>query len=133
MNQEHKPEELPEQEALVTAGTCTEEQVVPVDETEAESETVAESVIEADEELTSGPADGAMAPEDLNVVIEQLCVSKADEFHQLGYDQITGLDIWNCVSSKYKELPPMHKLVNDILSLRTNKFMNWLLIKAQTE
>jgi len=130
MNQEHKPEELPEQpepEALVATGECNEEQENPAEGAETSS------VIEAEGEATSEPADGGLSPEDLNVVIEQLCVSKAQEFHMLGYDQITGLDIWNCVSSKYKELPPMHKLVNDILSLRTNKFMNWLLIKAQTE
>lgn len=74
-----------------------------------------------------------MSTEVLNATIEELCTSKAQEFQLLGYDQVTGLDIWHCVSNKYKEIPPVHKLVNDILSLRTTKFMNWLMIKAQTE
>ena len=38
---------------------------------------------------------------ELNAMIEQLCESKADEFHLIGYDQVTGADVWECVSDKY--------------------------------
>jgi hypothetical protein len=68
--------------------------------------------------------------EDLNATIEDICNSKADEFHMLGYDSVTGKDVWDCVSSKYKELPPLHKLVNDIMSLRATGLMNWMTMSA---
>lgn len=62
----------------------------------------------------------------LNEMIEELCNSKAEEFRMLGYESVTGKDVWECVSSGYKELPPLHKIVNDILSLRVTAFMNWM-------
>ena len=69
--------------------------------------------------------------EELSVMIEEVCNSKAEEMHLLGYEQVTGADVWACVSSKYKrELPPLHKLINDILSLKATAFMNWLLIQT---
>lgn len=60
--------------------------------------------------------------------VAELCQSKADEFILLGYDNITAKDIWECVSQGYKELPRQHQLVNDILSLKPNKYMNYLMI-----
>jgi hypothetical protein len=72
-----------------------------------------------------------LSNEELNKVIEQLCNSKADEFKQLGYEHVTGVEIWDCVSSKYtKGTPMLHVVVNDILSLKTPKFMNWLTMQA---
>ena len=71
--------------------------------------------------------DDADASIDLEQVIEQLCKSKAAEFEMLGYDQVTGHDIWECVSDKYQKTgnPPLHQIVNDILSLKSTRFMNW--------
>jgi hypothetical protein len=66
----------------------------------------------------------------LNEMIESICVSKAEEFHMLGYESVTGKDVWDCVSSKYKELPPLHRIVNDILSLRVTGFMNWMTLSV---
>jgi hypothetical protein len=67
-----------------------------------------------------------LSESELNSQIEELCQSKAEEFHMLGYEQVTGRDIWDCVSDKYrKETPPLHRIVNDILSLRVTQFMNW--------
>jgi len=77
---------------------------------------------ETDEEPLSGEA--------LNAMIENICNSKADEFHMLGYDSVTGKDVWDCVSSKYKELPPLHRLVNDIMSLRATGLMNWMTLSV---
>ncbi|MBO8172618.1 MAG: hypothetical protein H0Z33_12115 [Bacillaceae bacterium] len=69
--------------------------------------------------------------EELNRHIEYLCKSKAEEFAILGYDNITGKDIWECVSASYQdELPPLHQLVNDILSLKVNTYMNWMTMKV---
>jgi len=60
--------------------------------------------------------------------IEDLCASKAEEFHLLGYDQVTREEIWECVQAKYAKtgLPALHRLVNDILSLKPTDFMNWV-------
>nr|WP_274362780.1 MULTISPECIES: post-transcriptional regulator [unclassified Paenibacillus] len=63
-------------------------------------------------------------------MIEEVCNSKAEEFHMLGYDRVSGKDIWDCVSSKYKETPPIHKVVNDILSLKPTQFMNWMTLSV---
>jgi hypothetical protein len=69
---------------------------------------------------------------ELKEVVRQLCNSKAEELKLLGYEQVTGEDVWECVSSNYKrgELPPLHKLVNDVLSLKAHAFMNWLLVRT---
>lgn len=63
-------------------------------------------------------------------MIEELCHSKAKEFKLLGYD-VEGADVWKCVSSKYKKgTPPLHQIVNDILSLRINVYMNWAMMEV---
>ncbi|WP_315969586.1 post-transcriptional regulator [Numidum massiliense] len=69
--------------------------------------------------------------EDLEDVIEKLCASKAEEFEFYGYENISGREIWLCVSKGYEEqLPALHKLVNDILSLKVTDFMNWMTVNA---
>lgn len=69
-----------------------------------------------------------LSDEELNVVIENICHSKAEEFRMIGYEHVTGKDIWECVSDKYHKtgIPPLHKIVNDILSLKVTSFMNWM-------
>jgi len=68
-----------------------------------------------------------LGEEELKRVVEQLCESKAEEFALLGYAGITGREIWDCVSEKYRQgLPALHQLVSDILSLKTTQFMNWI-------
>lgn len=73
-----------------------------------------------------------METDDLNKQIEDLCNSKAKEFALMGYDNIKGHTIWQCVSEKYDEnnLPPLHKIVNDILTLKVTTFMNWMTLNA---
>lgn len=61
--------------------------------------------------------------------VASLCVSKAEEFALLGYDNVAPEDVWACVTNSYKEFPPIHQLVNDILSLKPNKYMNYLMIQ----
>ena len=81
---------------------------------------------EADAETEAAPMD----EQALNAMIEEICNSKADEFRLLGYDSVTGRDVWDCVSAKYKEIPPLHRLVNDIMSLRVTALMNWMTLSA---
>lgn len=68
------------------------------------------------------------ADDEMNKTIRDLCDSKADEFRMLGYDSVTGQDVWNCVSDKYIKQgnPLLHKMVNDILSLKVTTLMNWM-------
>lgn len=70
--------------------------------------------------------------QDLMKAIEQLCLSKAEEFRLFGYEHVTPDDIWECISSKYKKegIPPIHRLVNDILTLKVTTFMNYLTLSA---
>ncbi|HEX7056318.1 MAG TPA: post-transcriptional regulator [Bacilli bacterium] len=69
--------------------------------------------------------------DDLTKMVEQLCHSKAEEFALLGYENITGKDIWDCVNADYKDgFPPLHRLVNDILALKVTHFMNRMTLNA---
>ncbi|OUQ86009.1 hypothetical protein B5G50_24080 [Brevibacillus brevis] len=61
--------------------------------------------------------------------VVSLCLSKAEEFALLGYDNVAPEDVWECVTNGYKAMPPIHQLVNDILSLKPNKYMNYLMIQ----
>ncbi|WP_308862170.1 post-transcriptional regulator [Paenibacillus radicis (ex Xue et al. 2023)] len=65
---------------------------------------------------------------ELNEVIENICNSKAEEFRMLGYEHVTGREVWECISDKYKKtgVPRLHQIVNDILSLKVTSFMNWM-------
>ncbi|RXZ84502.1 hypothetical protein EBB07_00320 [Paenibacillaceae bacterium] len=69
---------------------------------------------------------------ELNEWIEVLCLSKADEFRLIGYEHVTGKEVWACVSDKYAKhgQPPLHRIVNDILSLKVTQFMNFMTMSA---
>jgi hypothetical protein len=72
-----------------------------------------------------------LSSEQLNEVIERLCHSKAGEFKLLGYEHVTGMEVWQCVTSRYtKGTPMLHVVVNDILSLKVTRFMNWATMEA---
>ncbi|NUU59879.1 hypothetical protein HPT30_05860 [Paenibacillus sp. JW14] len=70
--------------------------------------------------------------DELSEEIEAMCCSKAEEFRLLGYEYVTGKDIWECVSRNYAKegQPPLYKLVNDIYSLKANSYMNYLTVAA---
>ncbi len=70
----------------------------------------------------------AFSEADMNRMIEELCESKAEEFRLLGYEQVTGADIWECVSDGYRKtgMPPLYAVVNDILSLKVTQYMNFI-------
>ncbi|MGM0885043.1 MAG: post-transcriptional regulator [Bacillota bacterium] len=73
-----------------------------------------------------------MADEELSSIIEELCNSKAEEFRLIGYEYVTGKEIWDCVNEKYQKSgqPELHQLVNDILSLKVTRFMNYMTLSA---
>lgn len=98
-----------------------------------ENEDITPSVsgaVQLDEPEMSGTemSEAEMSEAEMNRMIEQLCVSKAEEFRLIGYDQVTGADVWECVSDKYhkKGTPPLYEVVNDILSLKVTQFMNFI-------
>jgi hypothetical protein len=63
--------------------------------------------------------------------LQEVLVSKRDEFHMLGYDGASIDEIWECVISKYKKgWPQFFQVVNDIYSLKPMAFMNWLTLNA---
>lgn len=95
--------------------------------TEDDREDVEQSVHEANDRDHE-----EMSDEELNRTIEQLCLSKAEEFRMLGYEHVTGEEIWACVSDGYtkKGVPLLHQIVNDILSLKVTRFMNWMTLQA---
>ena len=64
--------------------------------------------------------------------IEALCESKAEEFRLVGYEHVTAKEVWQCVSDKYAKTgqPALHRVVNDILSLKATRFMNYMTLSA---
>lgn len=74
----------------------------------------------------------ALTEDELNKIVAELCQSKAEEFQMLGYDAVTAEEIWECVSDKYAKqgFPALHRIVNDILSLKVTQFMNWATLSA---
>lgn len=73
-----------------------------------------------------------MTDEQLASIIEELCDSKADEFRLIGYEHVTGREVWECVNAKYAKTgrPELHQLVNDILSLKVTALMNFMTMNA---
>lgn len=63
--------------------------------------------------------------------VDVILESKVEEFHLLGYDAVTRDDIWECVTTTYKQKwPHIHQIVNDIFSLKPTTLMNWLTMNA---
>ncbi|MFC0473635.1 post-transcriptional regulator [Halalkalibacter kiskunsagensis] len=65
--------------------------------------------------------------------VEQVIISKVDEFRFLGYDRATADDVWDCVLyqlRKKQEFIHLNSFVNEILTLKPHIFMNWLTIRA---
>ena len=80
-------------------------------------------------------ADERIALDDLDperlAHLHVLCQSKAEEFALIGYDKINKDEIWRYFAHKYRnEYPPLHRMVNEILSLKITTFMNWETINA---
>jgi hypothetical protein len=88
-------------------------------------------------ELTSGEGPKAkfvdyeesiFSKQDVKDLLAACCETKVNEFRLLGYEYVTDVDIWDCVIDRYrkKDKPKVHQIVNDIMSLRSTAFMNWM-------
>ncbi|OWA36534.1 hypothetical protein B9G55_00110 [Saccharibacillus sp. O16] len=81
------------------------------------------------------PAHEEMTGDELTEAVIELCRFKAEELRYLGYQRTTWEDVWQCVNAKYagRQDPPLHRIVNDVLTLRADGLMNYLTIAALKE
>ncbi|EGL19653.1 MULTISPECIES: post-transcriptional regulator [unclassified Paenibacillus] len=106
----------------------------PADSFEVEAEPAFDMAVEGEVDTPvvpsteEEPEPERLTDRELNEMIEGLCLSKAEEFQMIGYEHVKGEEIWECINDRYKKkgLPPLHQVVNDILSLKPNQFMNYL-------
>jgi hypothetical protein len=59
-----------------------------------------------------------------------LCEVKAEEFRWMGYDEVTGADIWQCVLQLTQGRRPLHQMVATILGLQPGQFMHYATLSA---
>lgn len=59
-----------------------------------------------------------------------ICAVKAEEFHFLGYTEVTPKEILECAHSMLKGRGSLHQAVASILSLNVGQFMNYMTINA---
>jgi hypothetical protein len=59
-----------------------------------------------------------------------LCEVKAKEFHLMGYEEVTAIDIWQCVLQLTKGARPLHQMVAAILGLQPGQFMHYETMNA---
>ncbi len=60
-----------------------------------------------------------------------LLEDKMEEFHWLGYSQVTAQDLWTYFRGQIKRRPKsLHELVNAVLCLQPQEFMNYSLTQA---
>ncbi|QQE81354.1 hypothetical protein GI364_16065 [Alicyclobacillus sp. SO9] len=60
----------------------------------------------------------------------ELCQVKASDFRLLGYEEVNGGTVWDCVKSRNKGDIPLYQMVDAILSLQIGTLMNHLTISA---
>lgn len=60
----------------------------------------------------------------------ELCQTKVEEFHLLGYELVKLEDVWAFVCAKVPMDIPLYKLVDFILSARVMDFMNYQTISS---
>ncbi|MCD1258246.1 hypothetical protein B5M42_005250 [Paenibacillus athensensis] len=124
---EQSPEDAGLSESSETAEPSPEDAELPESSPTAET-----SPEDADLPESGGETEVQLTENELNELIENLCLSKAEEFRMLGYEHVGGKEVWDCVSDKYRKfgMPPLHQIVNDILSLKSTQFMNWMTMSA---
>ncbi|MCY0877209.1 MAG: hypothetical protein OWT28_13200 [Firmicutes bacterium] len=78
---------------------------------------------EADEEPANNPLDAGLTDE-----LRHLLAEKEEEFHLLGYAEVTANDIWQYLCALRKNRPAnLHDLVNAVLSLQPQAYMNYVM------
>lgn len=60
----------------------------------------------------------------------ELCKQKAEEFHMLGYEEVTASEVWQCVLKLTKGQGALHEMVGAVIGLQVGKFMNYTTINA---
>ncbi|MFO2548196.1 post-transcriptional regulator [Alicyclobacillus cycloheptanicus] len=68
--------------------------------------------------------------QDYEADILELCQAKAEEFHLLGYEEVTAAQVWDCVLALTKGKGALHEMVAAVLGLQAGKFMNHLTMNA---
>ena len=72
------------------------------------------------------PLEGAVTDELLHLLED-----KVEEFHWLGYNQVTVQDLWMYFRGQVKRRPKsLHELVNAVLCLQPQEFMNYSMTQA---
>lgn len=59
-----------------------------------------------------------------------LCQSKADDFHLLGYKEVTAQEVYDCVKGILKGRGALHEVVALILGMSIGQFMNYMTMSA---
>lgn len=62
--------------------------------------------------------------------LRKLCTVKAEEFHLLGYREVTDSEVWACVQNLTKGDPSLHQWVANIMTLKIGQFMNFMTMNA---
>lgn len=65
--------------------------------------------------------------------LQWLCQIKAGEFQLMGYEEVTGADIWACVLQMTKGKRALHEMVSTILGLQPGTFMHYATLSAWRE
>jgi hypothetical protein len=81
-----------------------------------------------------------MEREKLTALREQVMpalVCKKDEFHLLGYEEVTIEQLWDCLLhkkwKKLKEEKKLFEIVNDILTLSVSEYMTYMTVQSLQE
>ncbi|RKQ89049.1 post-transcriptional regulator [Brockia lithotrophica] len=62
--------------------------------------------------------------EEIRTSLLELCEARAADFRLLGLAGVTGEDVWRTVLRRYDDVPPLYRLVADILSLKVQTFLD---------
>jgi len=82
------------------------------------------------QELATKDDDSALTWNVYEVEMLRLCAVKVEEFHLLGYGEVTADEVWDCVRSRFKGEPRLHEVVALIIGLHADKFMNYMTMNA---
>lgn len=62
--------------------------------------------------------------------IAYVCRLRIDDLRQLGYGQLDVDLLWKYVSERYSaQMPMIHEVVSDIMSVQPQQFMHWLMMQ----
>ncbi|MDP9727271.1 post-transcriptional regulator [Alicyclobacillus tolerans] len=68
--------------------------------------------------------------DDFTAEIQSICQVKVEEFTALGYESVKVRDIWRCAKWLTRGTNRLYALVDAILSMRIDQFMNFQMANA---